>query len=462
MRSVLLCPAVLLAACGDTAGPSNTGPAPTVHMPNNRQFAVAGQTFSYDATQDGATFSDTDGRFTYHITLGGVAQGLTASGGRVVGTPAADGTVAVAITASDEQQRIARDTFSIVVVPRLTATVLPALSLRYDIALPRHFSVPGAGGIASDFDNMPAENRVTDAGATLGRVLFYDRRLSANHAVSCGSCHHQQNGFADRDRVSRGLFGDSIPRRSMALANARFYPRGRFFWDERGSTLESGVLLPIQDSREMGMNLGALVQRLNGVAFYPPLFQAAFGTADITAERIARALAQFVRSMVSADSRFDRAHDENGHLVPARLTPLEAEGFHVFASTIGNCALCHNTAAQVAREPFNTGLDLQTTDAGAGGGRFKVPSLRNVAARAPFMHDGRFATLEEVIEHYDSGVRAHPQLASQLRDVTQLTIVPRRLNMTPSQKAALLAYLRSLTDEAFLSDARFADPFAPN
>ena len=165
----------------------------------------------------------------------------------------------------------------------------------------------GRGGFGGALDNTPDSNPVTDAGATLGRVLFYDPRLSANDRVACASCHIQAFGFSDTARLSLGFAGGRTRRHSMGLANARLYRSGRFFWDERAASLEAQVVMPIEDATEMGMPLGALATKLAATPYYPPLFRAAFGTPEVTGDRVARALAQFVRALVSSESRFVRA-----------------------------------------------------------------------------------------------------------------------------------------------------------
>jgi cytochrome c peroxidase len=334
---------------------------------------------------------------------------------------------------------------------------LPAVSFQYAAPLPAHFAA-GAPNSPAFADNTPLSNPITDAGATLGRVLFYDKRLSANNTVSCGSCHLQSRAFSDTARFSRGFKGGRTARNSMTLGNARFYFRGRFFWDERALNLETQVLLPIQDSVEMGMKLEAVAERLRQTPFYPQLFEKAFGSSEVTSDRIARALAQFVRSLVSANSKFDAGFR---NVTPgeapgfALLTPQERQGMVVFNGA-GGCSRCHGTNGHIAPAVFNNGLDATITDAGAGGGRFKAASLRNIELTAPYMHDGRFATLEEVVEHYDNGVRASPTLDIGLRGIGGQ---PRRLNLSPSDKAALVAFLKALTDQTFITDPRFSDPF---
>ncbi|MBL4616630.1 MAG: hypothetical protein JKY46_02960 [Robiginitomaculum sp.] len=337
--------------------------------------------------------------------------------------------------------------------------------------LPAHFTqtvLMGPGQTtAIATDNTPASNPVTNAGATLGRVLFYDKRLSINDTVSCASCHGASVGFSDSDVLSVGFEGGLTGRHSMGLANARFYAPQAFFWDERAATLEDQVLMPIQDSVEMGMSLSTLVPKLQAVSFYPALFNAAFGDNTVTSDRISKALAQFVRSMVSSNSKFDQAYIAGTPTQPdfaGTFTAEERLGLALFQPTPGAgiqslmCSACHATVVQALDAAHNNGLDANTdSDQGAGNGMFKSPSLRNIAIRPPFMHDGRFSTLEEVVEFYNSGIQDHPNLAPRLRDGQ--TGLPRRFNLSSAEKAALAAFLKTLTDESFLSDARYSDPF---
>lgn len=360
---------------------------------------------------------------------------------------------------------------------RLATPVLPDTPYRYADAalrLPDHFTTDSPDGIAAT-DNTPDQNPITDDGATLGRVLFHDTRLSANDSVSCASCHQQRHGFGDPRPYSVGFDGRATRRHAMALANARYYARGRFFWDERVETLETQVLAPVQDRIEMGLSLALLEDKVRATTFYPPLFERAFGTRAITTGRIARALAQFVRALVSYGSPYDAARAAGPPGSPpfeARLTGSERLGHRLFVTVPGGeargagCSRCHVTDAQVSLSPRNIGLDPEGTgDQGAGDGRFKAPSLRNVAARPPYMHDGRFATLGEVIAHYDDAVQAQPFLDMALLDrrlaVTGGPVRPIRLDLTDREIDALVAFLDTLTDEAFLRDPKFSDPFAP-
>lgn len=382
-------------------------------------------------------------------------------------------TVAIGAQAAD-------DTATALPVPQL-----PAKPYEYaNVTLPPHLLIPDRRyGNAIGADNTPADNPITNAGAALGRVLFYDKRLSANDTTSCSSCHQQKHGFSDPEKLSKGLHGKRTKRRSMGLTNARFYAPGRFFWDERAATLEDQVLMPIQDEIEMGMNLDDLEIKLRSVDFYPPLFEAAFGTPEINRNRISRALAQFVRSLVSFQSKYDQAFAGGGGVFPTfqkTFNQQELLGQQLFSGGFGvgrsaRCDRCHGTTSHISLNATNNGLDLNTDkDNGAGGGRFKAPSLRNVAVRAPYMHDGRFKNLHEVIEHYNSGVQNHLQLDRSLsgrrgrgrggrrgrRGGGPQNETPERLNLSNTEINALVAFLHTLTDNSFLNDPRFSDPFA--
>ena len=335
--------------------------------------------------------------------------------------------------------------------------VLPATPYDYDgIALPAYLDVPAV----REEDNTPADNPITDAGATLGRVLFYDVRLSRNGAVSCASCHRQEHGFSDPERLSVGFEGERTARNSMGLAFARFYRNGRFFWDERAATLEHQALMPIQDATEMGMTLGEVETRLEATDFYPPLFADAFGTSEVTSDRVARALAQFVRSIVSPNSRYDAARaaappGPPGQPLPG-LTAQENQGLRLFLGP-GRCAQCHRGDLFVGDAARNNGLDPVIVDPGAGDGRFKTGSLRNIALTAPYMHDGRFATLDAVVQHYSTGIQPSPGLDSRLQNPAGQ---PVRFNFNAQERAALVAFLETLTDETLATDPRWSDPFA--
>lgn len=326
---------------------------------------------------------------------------------------------------------------------------LPATTYNYaSVTLPPHLAVIRT--------NIPADNPITDHGATLGRVLFYDRRLSANDTTACASCHLQEYAFSDPEQFSTGFSGGKTPRNAMGLANGRFFQGDQFFWDARVESLEELILLPIQNPIEMGNTLERAVGKVAAAPFYPPLFEKAFGSPEVTAERIAKAMAQFIRAMVSYQSKYDEGVATGFR----NFTGQEKFGMELFNAQANRCARCHLSDTQILLFPRNNGLDLVYADKGMGtvtgdgfdNGRFKPPSLRNVGLTGPYMHDGRFATLQDVLEHYSSGIQSHKNLGSFLPD--------RGVDLTVSQRNAMEAFLHTLTDLAFISDPKFSDPFA--
>lgn len=331
--------------------------------------------------------------------------------------------------------------------------------------LPVHYD-----GNTSDLDNTPGSNRTADRIATLGRVLFYDKRLSINDTTSCSSCHQQASGFDDTRRFSVGFSGASFTSaHAMRLGNVRYYQPGSMFWDKRAASLESQASQPIQHAIEMGFTaatggIPALITKMNAIAYYPELFTFAFGDAAITEIRIQQALAQFERAMVSVNSRWDTAFAQvfnpnaNNRGLGAPLPGFTAEeerGKQLFVTGPNNggagCNSCHQipTFALAANSRSN-GLDAGEVVI------FKAPSLKNVALSKVFMHDGRFASLEEVVEHYNSGVKLGPAL-----DNNRLAPngVPLRLNLSAEDKAALVAFMKTLTDSTLTTDPKFSDPF---
>lgn len=346
---------------------------------------------------------------------------------------------------------------------------LPSTPFNYaNITQPNYLNTPPVNGQ----DNTPNNNAITDAGATLGRVLFYDKNVSINNKTACATCHLQADGFSDPLKFSKGFDGGETGRNSMGIVNARYYTNGRFFWDERAATLEEQVLLPIQDQVEMGMHLDTLVKKVNTIPYYADLFEDAFGDKTATSDRISRALSQFVRSIVSSNSKYDVGRASFPANTPqnqlpdfSNFTAQENRGKTIFF-TNGGCAPCHGTETFVARRAENNGLETVSVDEGVGGangnqgdvGKFKVPTLRNVELTAPYMHDGRFTTLEEVVEHYNSGVQAHPNLSPPLR-VGGPNGQPRRLNLSNADKAALVAFLKTLTDNSIAGEAKYSSPF---
>jgi cytochrome c peroxidase len=322
--------------------------------------------------------------------------------------------------------------------------------------------------VAPHYDNTPAQNPITDHGATLGRVLFYDKSLSVNATTSCGTCHLQKFAFTDNRPRSVGFNGGEVSRNSMSLVNLRFYRRGRFFWDERADTLESQVLMPIENPIEMGHRLEDLIPQLQANAIYPPQFAAAFGDPTVTRERVAQSLAQFIRSIVSFGSRYDEGRSQvaSVHEPFPNFTQQENHGKEQFFGQ-ARCVQRHLPDNQSAffqlSQPTVNGIDSSgsAVDAGVGihsahqkdMGKFKASSLRNVELTAPYMHDGRFKTLDAVIEHYNWSVRPHENLDPILADFVSGLALPE------VEKVALTAFLLTLTDHQLINDPKFADPF---
>lgn len=330
---------------------------------------------------------------------------------------------------------------------------------------PAHYRGPVIDGQ----DNTPANNPITDAGATLGRVLFYDTNLSLNGTVACASCHRQEDGFNDPARFSRGFDGGLTGAHSMRLGNTRYYAADEMFWDRRAATLEEQTTMPIQDGTEMGFTeamggMDSLIRKMQRLVYYPVLFYEAFGTNEITENKMQLALAQFVRSMVSTDSKFDQGLAQvftpgapgGGVNAPfPNFSALENEGKSLFVNPPGagglGCAGCHAppTFSLVANSLSN-GLDPGETTF------FKAPSLKNVALSGTFMHDGRFNTLEQVIRHYSDGIQPGPALDNRL---SRPDGQPLHLNLDQGQIDALVAFLETLTDDSLNADPKFSDPF---
>jgi cytochrome c peroxidase len=320
-------------------------------------------------------------------------------------------------------------------------------------------------------DNTPRDNAASDRVATLGRVLFHDVNLSVNGTVSCASCHQAGAGFSDPDRFSTGFSGvDFGTAHAMRLGNVRYWRPGTMFWDRRAASLEAQASGPITNPIEMGFDdahggIAALLPKLQALGYYPDLFSFAYGDATITEARIQDALAQFERAMVSVNSTwdagfalvYDPALPDQGRSLPVpTLTAQEDRGRALFMGGPGTgvgCAGCHVPPTfALAADARGNGLDAGETTV------FKSPSLKNVALAGAFMHDGRFATLEQVIEHYDSGVQPGPALDPKLLGPGG---VPRQLHLSADDKAALVAFLKALTDTTLTTDPKFASPFKP-
>lgn len=336
--------------------------------------------------------------------------------------------------------------------------------------------------------DLPEQPYLYDVGTndhipTLGRVLFYDKQLSINNSVSCASCHKQNAAFADNVAFSRGFDNRLTSRNSMPIQNlagsifgfmegdtvpsplsSSFVGRGStpLFWDGRERELKSMVLKPIGNHVEMGIrDMHDLNTKLAAVPYYKDLFTKAYGSEEVTSEKIAEALSSFLISITSDGTRFDKSLREQ-----KPLTALELTGQQLFSTTY-NCNECHqvqNPHGYIMAGTFsNIGLDIQYQDKGLqavtqrqeDNGKFKIPSLRNVALTAPYMHDGRFKTLDEVLDHYSKGIENNSNLDTRLKENGR----PKVFDIPEHEKTAIIAFLNTLTDDQMISDPKYSNPF---
>lgn len=305
---------------------------------------------------------------------------------------------------------------------------------------------------------IPEDNETTVEGIALGRKLFYEKLLSGDNTMSCASCHRQSFAFSDTTTAfSIGIDGLPGTRNAMPVFNLGWTETG-FFWDGGASDIESQVIGPIQNPVEMHEDLATAVAELQAHPEYPGLFHDAFGTNSITTAQVMKAIAQFERTMISANSRYDKyVRGEPG----GWMNPQELSGMNLFSDmSKGDCNHCHVLGSTFTDFEFkNTGLDSIPVDQGrylitllnSDRGKFKTPSLRNIELTAPYMHDGRFQTLDEVIDHYNTGFRYAANLDPNLYFAV-------KGRMSAQEKADIIAFLKTLTDYEFLTDQRFSDP----
>ncbi len=307
---------------------------------------------------------------------------------------------------------------------------------------------------------IPEDNPQSVEGVALGRKLFFDKRLSADNTLACAGCHRPANAFTDPRQFSVGIDGLAGTRNSMPLFNMAWNYGGLFFWDGRATSLENQALAPVVDPIEMHNTWSNVAQTLQVDGEYPGMFEDAFGTQTIDSVLVTKAIAQFLRTLISGNSKFDRylAGTEN-------LTPSELNGLNVFLDeNRGDCFHCHgnpNNPLWTDNIFHNNGLDETFTDRGRGEvtgdprefGLFKTPSLRNLAFSAPYMHDGRFETLDEVIDHYSEGL-----VYSETIDPLMKKVSEGGVHLTPEDKADLKAFLLSLSDESFINNPDFQNP----
>ena len=309
--------------------------------------------------------------------------------------------------------------------------------------------------------SVPTDNPQTIEGTALGRKLFYEPLLSNDGTQACANCHLAEKSFSDPNRFSTGITGEMGTRNAMPIVNLAWNFQNRFLWDGGAYSLEDQVDDPIENPIEMNNTWPNVVATLQANSEYPDLFEQAFGTTTITREFVAKAIAQFERTLISGNSRFDQylLGDNNA------ITAQEINGFNVFMDeNRGDCFHCHGNEFNPlwTNNAFhNNGLDASFEDLGLGGvtgdpldyGKFKSPTLRNLAYTAPYMHDGRFATLDEVINHYSEGL-----VYSNTIDPLMKNIAEGGAQLTDSDKADLKAFLLSLSEPGFTTNPAFLNP----
>lgn len=347
------------------------------------------------------------------------------------------------------------------------APMLPATPYDYEnINMPRHVKStnPGTGYgtgevIKTSFDF------IDDDIATLGRVLFYDKKLSALENISCGSCHAQQFSFADNASFSEGV-NNLTKRNSMQLNDIGWTDNNSFFWDMSESNLHEMITLPLKDENEIGVDINEVTIKLSETDYYPELFTKAFESPEVDESKIIEALVHFMSSMTTFNSRFDQQAEKDF----IGYTSAERNGKNLFATACGNCHAQGSATKDdlssleiISLNPshFTNGLPILDNEDDIGAGSwapgyerlFKVPTLRNIDLTGPYMHDGRFVTLEEVIDHYSEGVESNEWQ----------TIIPEGgFGFTDAEKNNLLAFLKTLTDKSFINDIKFSNPFEPH
>jgi cytochrome c peroxidase len=324
--------------------------------------------------------------------------------------------------------------------------------------------------IPSHFPDMqiPEDNPMTVEGVYLGRKLFYEKKLSGNNTISCATCHAPANAFSDPNQYSTGIDGIQGNRNSMALFNLGW--QEFFFWDGRSKTLEEQILQPVPNPIEMHQSWKNAVEKLNQDQEYKNLFYKAFGEVGIDSIKVSKSIAQFLRTLISGSSKYDIMYKyEHGfplsseeQTIYASVTLEEKGGYDLFKSLNGaDCFHCHNGPLMQVKKFSNNGLDASFVDLGRGlitqnsldNGKFKVPSIRNIALTAPYMHDGRFATLDQVIEHYSTGIIQSSTIDPLIEYAFQGGV-----QLNTEEKDLLKQFLLTLTDYKFINNPDFKDP----
>ena len=330
-----------------------------------------------------------------------------------------------------------------------------AVNYPYKLEIPSQFAqlLPGP--------NIPENNPLTNAGVLLGRKLFYDPILSGNNTQSCAGCHNQANGFTDNGfQFSTGIDLLQGNRNAMPIFNLAWNYEDTYFWDGRAFGVESQAYDPVTNTIEMHENWPNAVAKLQADNEYPSLFNTAFGTETIDSTLVTMAIAQFERTIISGDSRFDQYM--RGEIT---LTPSEFAGYNVFMDEAGgDCFHCHgdvNNPLWTDNSYHNNALDATFTDLGLGAvngnaadnGKFKTPSLRNLGFTAPYMHDGRFASIDDVINHYSHTI----QISSTLDPLIEFSAFG-GVQLDAFEKDLLKQFLMTLSDESFINNPDFKEP----
>lgn len=325
---------------------------------------------------------------------------------------------------------------------------------------------------------LPSDNPLTREGVELGRMLFYDVRFSLDSTVSCATCHQQSKAFSDGRKLGMGINGQSTDRNTMSLVNV-LWSSPRKFWDGRAKSLEEQAIHPIENPREMGLSIDQAIDRLSNIPGYREKFKDAFNTNEIKQEHIAKALAQFQRILISQDSKYDKFLKGEIQLTEIELRGMQSFFTHPDPSIHlrgSNCGDCHrNFLTNGFSNGFdgfaNNGLDddanlenglFEVTGNPADMGKFAVPSLRNIALTAPYMHDGRFNTLEEILDHYNNHIKESATLDVLIRDASnevRQADDPIALKLTDQDKKDIIAFLLTLTDSIFITNENYSNPF---
>lgn len=484
----------ILSGCGGGESSSTTTPTtsatnrtPTVSSAFADQAGQIGFDLSIDATQNGGTFADADGDTLTYAVMFSNDIGLSASGGTITGVPNQLGDITVTVQASDPSGGNVSDSFTLTIGIKQDA-ILTTFGANIDLAtLDNYAAQPVPTYIGPPLENG---NPVTDVGATLGRILFYDVNLSIDNSVSCASCHVQANGFSDLAVVSSGVGSGVTGRHSMRLINGGFAHVGNGggastqFWDQRAATHEDQETQPIQDANEHGFSgqngapdFDDLITKMEGLAYYEELFRFAYLDPNITEARIGQSLAQFTKSIQSFDTRYDagRAQVANENDPFPNFTAQENQGKANFTGqgTGLNCAACHqapeftiqtgpnrghNGVVGVAGDPL--AFDFTNT---------RAPTLRDMVnasgtLNGPLMHDGSLPTLRAMLDHYSNiatpgSEPARTDFINALDGRLRQGNAARQFNLSDANKDAIEAFLLTLSGTDVYTDPKWSDPF---